>query len=154
PAGEPPAAVGDPGTGGARRAGDAVEPTVRTAPQRGRFETMRRVLGNAEFFMTHELRGFIEYVPDLAGLAASQVPLVFAGGRESRSVYYRRTAEILAERLVARFVEFPGNPTAFIDDPLAFATRLRDTLRGMTRTGRGVLARATQQLRAVVRRDR
>jgi hypothetical protein len=56
------------------------------------------------------------------------VPLVFAGGHESRSHYYRRAGEALAARLCVEFVEFPGHHMAYLDDADSFASILRQIL--------------------------
>ena len=56
-------------------------------------ELMQRLAGNWEFFARYEMRPVAEFVPDLEALRESKVPLVFAGGHESRSYYYCRAGE-------------------------------------------------------------
>jgi pimeloyl-ACP methyl ester carboxylesterase len=100
------------------------EPTPR-ANQR---ETTRRILRNTAFFVTYEMRPIVDYVPDLDALRAGGVPLVVAGGHDSRSFFYCRAGAVLAERLAAEFVEFPGGHAAYFEDPPPFAVTLRETL--------------------------
>jgi hypothetical protein len=89
---------------------------------------MQRLAGNWEFFARYEMRPVAEFVPDLEALRGSKVPLVFAGGHESRSYYYRRAGEALAARLGVEFVEFPGHHMAYLDDADSFAPILRQIL--------------------------
>jgi pimeloyl-ACP methyl ester carboxylesterase len=91
-------------------------------------ELMERLAGNWEFFARYEMRPVAEFVPDLEALRESNVPLVFAGGREDRPYYYRRAGEVLAARLGADFVEFPGHHMAYLDDPESFVPILRQIL--------------------------
>ena len=86
---------------------------------------MQRLAGNWEFFARYEMRPVTKFVPNLAALRESKVPLVFAGGRESRSYYYCRAGEALAARLGVDFVEFPGHHMAYLDDSDSFAPILR-----------------------------
>jgi pimeloyl-ACP methyl ester carboxylesterase len=92
-------------------------------------ELMQRLAGNWDFFARYEMRPVAEFVPDLAALGESKVPLAFAGGHESRPYYYCRAGEALAARLGVDFVEFPGHHMAYLDDPDSFAPILRQTLR-------------------------
>jgi hypothetical protein len=91
---------------------------------------MQRLAGNWEFFARYEMRPVAEFVPDLGALQESKVRLVFAGGHESRSYYYRRAGEALADRLGVEFVEFPGHHMAYLDDADSFAPILRQILSG------------------------
>jgi acetyltransferase/esterase len=91
-------------------------------------ELMQRLAGNWEFFARYEMRPVAEFVPDLEALRGSKVPLVFAGGHESRSYYYCRAGEALAARLGVEFVEFPGHHMAYLDDADSFAPILRQVL--------------------------
>jgi pimeloyl-ACP methyl ester carboxylesterase len=91
-------------------------------------ELMQRLAGNWEFFARCEMRPVADFVPDLEALRASQVPLVFAGGHESRSYYYRRAGKALAARLGVEFIEFPGHHMAYLDDADSFAPILRQIL--------------------------
>jgi acetyltransferase/esterase len=56
--------------------------------------------------------------------------MVFGGGRDSRGVWTRRSAEELAKRLGAEFLEFPGDHNGFTLRPREFAARLLEILNG------------------------
>jgi pimeloyl-ACP methyl ester carboxylesterase len=92
-------------------------------------ELMQRLAGNWEFFARYEMRPVAEFVPDLEALREGKVPLVLAGGHESRSYYYCRAAEVIAARLGVDFVEFPGHHMAYLDDADSFVPILRQVLR-------------------------
>ena len=91
-------------------------------------ELMQRLAGNWDFFARYEMRPVVEFVPDLEALGESEVPVVFAGGHESRSYYYCRAGEALAARLGVDFVEFPGHHMAYLDDAESFVPILRQIL--------------------------
>jgi pimeloyl-ACP methyl ester carboxylesterase len=91
-------------------------------------ELMERLAGNWDFFARYEMRPVAEFVPDLEALGESEVPLVFAGGHESRPYYYCRAGEALAARLGVEFVEFPGHHMAYLDDAESFVPILRRIL--------------------------
>ena len=91
-------------------------------------ELMQRLAGNWEFFARYEMRPVADFLPDLEALRRSNVPIVFAGGHESRPYYYCRAGEILAASLGVDFVEFPGHHMAYLDDPDSFLQVLRQVL--------------------------
>jgi pimeloyl-ACP methyl ester carboxylesterase len=93
-----------------------------------RFE---RLEGNWAFFTETEMRSFIDYLPDLEGLAKSDAQLVLAGGADSRDIhrhYAYEAAKTVAERLGVEFVEFPGGHISYVEVPQDFATALRELL--------------------------
>jgi pimeloyl-ACP methyl ester carboxylesterase len=103
-------------------------PAIRTA----RWLALACRLGSAAdlaFFLTHEVRQFVEYEIDFDGLARSEVSLILAGGAQSNGHYDYRASQIIAERLGGRFAEFPGDHTGFTKCPRAFAARLAEVLR-------------------------
>ena len=83
---------------------------------------------NMDFFMSKEFVPISTYAPDLDAIARNKVNLVTAAGRRSADAYYARTARLIAERLPCRYVEFPGNHLAFMNDTAAFAAALREVL--------------------------
>jgi pimeloyl-ACP methyl ester carboxylesterase len=89
---------------------------------------MSRVFGNCEYLMTREVEPFLSFEPNFAALAASGVPIVIGGGEQSRAFYPCRPGKIIAERLGAPFVEFPGGHTGYMEHPQAFAATIRGTL--------------------------
>lgn len=80
------------------------------------------------FTIVNETRALHAYEPDKGWLAAGGVPLVMAGGHESKHLEYYRAAQILAGRLGADFEEFPGAHGGFMTHPGAFAGRLTEVL--------------------------
>lgn len=107
-------------------------PPVGSAEQMARRRaTMVRSMANIEFFVTNETQPVSHYLPDLDALRAGGVPIVLAGGHDSRSLFYCRTGDVLAERLGVDFVEFPGAHVGYLEDAPAFAVTLRKTLAGL-----------------------
>src|SRR5205807_1851610 len=86
---------------------------------------------NMDFFMAREYIPISTYVPDLDAISRTQVSIVTATGRRSADAYYARTARLLAQRLGCRYVEFPGNHLAFMNDTEAFAATLRQVLQDL-----------------------
>ena len=66
--------------------------------------------------------------PDVDALAAGPVAVIPAVGSESRGQLCDRTTRVLAQQLGCRVVEMPGDHTGFVDDPRAFAARMRELL--------------------------
>ena len=85
---------------------------------------------NLAFFLTHDEPATRRHRLDIAALAAAPTRIVFVGGRDSRGVWTRRSAEELAKRLGAEFLEFPGDHNGFTFHPRAFAAGLREILDG------------------------
>jgi hypothetical protein len=74
---------------------------------------MKRMAGNQELFLAHELLPFTRYVPDLARLSAHKDRIVLAVGHDTRELLAGelayRPAAWLAERLGTQVVDFPGD---------------------------------------------
>ena len=85
---------------------------------------------NLAFFLTHDEPATRRHRLDIAALAAAPTRIVFVGGRDSRGVWTRRSAEELAKRLGTEFLEFPGDHNGFTFHPRAFAAGLREILDG------------------------
>jgi hypothetical protein len=81
-----------------------------------------------DFFIAREFVPINAYVPDLDSISRNQVAIVTAAGRRSADAFYARTARLLASRLGCRYVEFPGNHLAFMNDTEAFAAAHREVL--------------------------
>jgi hypothetical protein len=109
-------------------------PDLAAAVKTRERDTVRRSLTNVEFFVDNEMRIIIAYEPDVEAMAAGPVPIVLAGGHESRQFYYSRTGQVLAQRLGVGYVEFPGAHTAYLDRAPEFAALLRETLAGLGRS--------------------
>jgi pimeloyl-ACP methyl ester carboxylesterase len=89
---------------------------------------INRMAGNLDFFLSHEVRQFTRYVPDLPALDANQDRIVLAGGRDSREHLPYRPAALLAERFGTQLVDFPGDHIGYATQPVEFAAKLRDVL--------------------------
>jgi pimeloyl-ACP methyl ester carboxylesterase len=87
-----------------------------------RAEELRSPMG---LFLAHVLCPFTSYVPE-PDLPASRLTL--AAGTGSRGQLLYRTVSFLAERVGARFVEFPGGHIGAGRHPEEFADRLTETL--------------------------
>lgn len=83
------------------------------------------------FFFAHELRSTTRWEPDITALLAGPTRLVVGIGEESAGQGCDRTSRALAAALGVAPVIFPGDHTGFLDDPAAFADRLRAVLRGV-----------------------
>jgi pimeloyl-ACP methyl ester carboxylesterase len=87
-------------------------------------DMMTRVSGNWAYMMTHEVRPFIDYRPDLGRIVSNRVPIAVACGTSTRD---QRAVEIsvrTAELLGTECVRFSGGHTAPVDMPRAFAPEL------------------------------
>ena len=97
---------------------------------------MNRMAGNLPFFLSHELRPFTRYVPDLPALDANRDRIVLAGGRDSRDHLPYRPAALLAERFGTQVVDFPGGHVGYAthpaDSPRGYDTFSHDGLSGKT----------------------
>lgn len=83
---------------------------------------------NTDFFLTHFVRPFTRFVPDLAALAAVADKVVWAGGHASRGDLVHRPALVLAERSGREPALFPGGHVGYARYPADFAERLVEVL--------------------------
>jgi pimeloyl-ACP methyl ester carboxylesterase len=79
-------------------------------------------------WFAHELRGTNFWEPDLAALRAAAPRIVIGIGEASAGQHCDRTSRALADALGIEPVMFPGGHTGFVEDPEAFAPRLRSVL--------------------------
>jgi pimeloyl-ACP methyl ester carboxylesterase len=93
---------------------------------------VKRLSGNLDFFLRHEVRQAPGYRPDLKALDAVQARIVMAGGRDSREHFPYRPGTVLADRWGKRVVDFPGDHTGYWARPVEFAAALTDTLSNPT----------------------
>jgi len=91
-------------------------------------DMMARMQTNLLFWMEHELRQYPRYRPDTEALRALSAKLVLAGGEESRDTFPYRPNLTLAERLGRKVVDFPGDHTGYVIEPVGFASRLAEIL--------------------------
>lgn len=83
--------------------------------------------------LAHVLRPFTSYMPK-AG-PPPHVRLTVAAGTDSRGQLFHRTAQFLADELHGDFVEFPGGHIGPVQQPVAFAEGLTETLLTVTAPG-------------------
>lgn len=108
---------------------DALLRPERVIPPGPLLDLMTRVSRNWEYMTRYEVRSFIDYVPDSGRIAAGRVRIALAHGAQSLDLAEFQMGSVLAERLGAGYVKFPGGHTAAMEIPGPFAAVLRETLR-------------------------
>ncbi|MCK1267588.1 MULTISPECIES: alpha/beta hydrolase [unclassified Bradyrhizobium] len=90
----------------------------------------KRMAGNHDFFVMHEMIPFSGYKPDVRKIQENEVRLIIAAGAFTlrKNLYYGRASPILAEQLGRPMSVLPGNHISYLDQPLAWATALRELL--------------------------
>jgi pimeloyl-ACP methyl ester carboxylesterase len=91
-------------------------------------ELVKRLSGNLDFFLRHELRQAPGYRPDLPALDAARARIVLAGGQDSRQHFPYRPVAALADRWGTQVVDFPGDHTGYWSQPVEFAATLAEAL--------------------------
>ncbi|MDT0611083.1 alpha/beta fold hydrolase [Streptomyces lancefieldiae] len=86
------------------------------------------VHNNTDFFLTHFVRPFTRFVPDLAALGEVAHKVVWAGGHASREDLVHRPTLLLAERFGREVELFPGGHVGYARYPADFAERLVEVL--------------------------
>ena len=101
---------------------------AKVLPPGPQLDLMKRVSGNWEYMTRYEVRACIDYVPDLDRIVANRVPIALARGADTLDVAEIQMTEVIAERLGAECVVFPGGHTAALEIPGSFAATLRGLL--------------------------
>lgn len=83
-----------------------------------------------QHFFLHELRGTVTWRPDLELLRHGSTRVVVGLGEDSVGQLCDLTSAALASGLGVQPVRFPGGHLGFVEDPVAFAGRLREVLAG------------------------
>ncbi|MBD7999514.1 alpha/beta fold hydrolase [Oerskovia gallyi] len=86
-------------------------------------------VADERFWFAHDLLGTTLFEPDVEALRASPVRVVVGVGEDSTGQLCDQTSTALAALLGTTTTLFPGDHTGFVDDPSAFAQRLRRVLR-------------------------
>ena len=91
-----------------------------------------RAAADEHFQFAHMLRATTRWVPDVAKLRAlpGAARVVVGIGEESAGQLCDRASRALAAALDVAPAIFPGDHVGFVEDPAAFADRLRDVLAG------------------------
>ncbi|GAA3102195.1 alpha/beta hydrolase [Pseudonocardia yunnanensis] len=87
-----------------------------------------QAVADEHFWFAHEMRPTTRWQPDLAVLRGVPTRIVVGIGAESAGEFCDRSSRALTAALDIEPAMFPGGHTAFVDDPAAFATRLRAVL--------------------------
>jgi pimeloyl-ACP methyl ester carboxylesterase len=87
-----------------------------------------QAIADERHFFLHELRSTTGWQPDLAVLRAVPTRVVVGIGETSRGEMCDRTSRALADALGVEPTMFPGSHVGFLEDPAAFAARLREVL--------------------------
>ncbi|MFF2550304.1 alpha/beta fold hydrolase [Nocardia sp. NPDC058058] len=85
-------------------------------------------LASERFFYLHEFQGTAGWRPDLDGLRATPVRIVVGIGETSAGLFCDRTSRHLTAALDIEPELFPGGHVGFMQDPEAFAKRVRALL--------------------------
>jgi pimeloyl-ACP methyl ester carboxylesterase len=102
----------------------AVEPTPESE------EMMRRMAGNFDLFIAHEIHQIVGYVPAVDALREVSTRIVSAAGEASGEQAARRAAVALAEQLGVAVRYLPGAHGGWGSDPQEFAENLHEALQG------------------------
>ena len=87
-------------------------------------------VADEHFWFAHELRPSVSWRPDAAALRSSPVRIVVGIGDDSADQLCDRASRVLTGLLGIEPTSFPGGHIGFVDDPDAFAARLRTVLSG------------------------
>jgi len=91
-------------------------------------DLIRRLSGNTETMLRHEVRQAPGARLDLAAVEEHSSRIVPAGGAESRQHFPYRAIEALAQRWGTRVNDLPGDHVGYWSQPTAFASALRAIL--------------------------
>jgi pimeloyl-ACP methyl ester carboxylesterase len=89
-------------------------------------EKSQAELASERFFYLHELVGTAGWVPDLNALRNTPIRLVIGIGETSAGMFCDRTSRALTAELKTEPALFPGGHGGFMENPPAFAARLRE----------------------------
>jgi pimeloyl-ACP methyl ester carboxylesterase len=87
-----------------------------------------QAVADERFWFAHEMRPTTRWQPDLAVLRGVPTRIVVGIGTDSAGEFCDRSSRALAGTLGIEPTMFPGGHIAFVDDPAAFAPRLRAVL--------------------------
>jgi pimeloyl-ACP methyl ester carboxylesterase len=85
-------------------------------------------IADADFQHAHMIRPTTRWVPDVAALRAGAARIEVGIGETSTGQVCDRTSRALAAALGTEPAYFPGDHLGFVEDPEAFAARLREVL--------------------------
>ncbi len=83
-------------------------------------------VASEKYFYLHELWGTVSWIPTFDALRAAADKLVIGIGETSAGQFCDRTSRALAAELKIEPAMFPGGHGGFVENPSAFAGRLRE----------------------------
>ncbi|MEV0298623.1 alpha/beta hydrolase [Nocardia sp. NPDC050710] len=86
-------------------------------------------VASENYWFNHEIVGTVTWRPDFAALAEPNARIIVGLGADSGGQLCERTCHALGHRLGVDTTVFPGGHGGFVEDPVAFAPRLREVLR-------------------------
>ncbi|WP_433191621.1 alpha/beta fold hydrolase [Nocardia sp. CA-107356] len=87
-----------------------------------------RQLASERYWFDHEMRGTITWEPNSAALQSTPVRIIIGIGADSTDQLCDRASRALGAAIDVTPAIFPGGHTGFVEDPAAFAARLREVL--------------------------
>ncbi|WP_433685018.1 alpha/beta fold hydrolase [Nocardia sp. CA-119907] len=87
-----------------------------------------RQLASERYWFDHELRGTITWEPNSDVLQSIPARVIIGIGADSTDQLCDRASRALGTAIGVTPTIFPGGHTGFVEDPVAFATRLREVL--------------------------
>ncbi|WP_433734277.1 alpha/beta fold hydrolase [Nocardia sp. CA-129566] len=87
-----------------------------------------RQLASERYWFDHELRGTIIWEPNSDVLQSIPARIIIGIGADSTDQLCDRASRALGTAIGVTPTIFPGGHTGFVEDPVAFATRLREVL--------------------------
>jgi hypothetical protein len=88
-----------------------------------------RMMENAAVFFEIELPAFAKFVPDVAAMRASRVPVTVVVGTDNRETWLGAAADWLVAEAGAQRRELPGGHAGFDSHPEAFVNLVRQLSR-------------------------
>lgn len=101
-------------------------------------ELTQRFMGNVDHLFKVEWKVIGTFEPDVQALKAAPFPIVMAAGAEDRGEFYARPSVVIAQRIGAAWVEFPGIHLESVARPAIFAAALRVVATGMCTQTAGI----------------
>ncbi|MGW4767155.1 alpha/beta fold hydrolase [Nocardia sp. NPDC004278] len=87
-----------------------------------------RQLASERYWFGHELHGTVTWAPNSAVLQSTPARIIIGIGADSTDQLCDRTSRALGTAIGVTPTIFPGGHTGFVEDPAAFAGRLREVL--------------------------
>ena len=100
---------------------------------------MERFGGNVDFLFQTEWNSIVEYQPKLDALKSAPFPIVMSAGSADRGRYFARSSAVIAQKIGAEWVEFPGIHLEGVARPAVLAAAIRVVATGLHARVRGAI---------------